>query len=66
MKAFVPVTDDILDSLNGAEALVPYRPGLPLASQFAAVEPSPQGGFNPDAIRAGRPDANPVPQPCPR
>jgi hypothetical protein len=66
MKAFVPVTDETLDALNGTETLVPYRPGLPLASQFAVTEPPVGNGLNPDEVRAGRPDAGPVRRPCPR
>lgn len=66
MKAFVPVTDDTFDALNETETLVPYRPGLPLANQFALTEPRPGDGFNPDEVPAGRPDADPVQQPCPR
>ena len=66
MKAFVPVTDDTLDALDGTETLVPYQPGLPLASQFAATEPPSLDVFNRDAVRAGRPDAGPVLLPCPR
>jgi hypothetical protein len=34
MKAFVPLTDAVLAGLDGTETLVPYRPGLPLASQL--------------------------------
>jgi len=40
MKAFVPLTDAILDGLDGTETLVPYRPGLPLAGpRDPAVRP---------------------------
>ena len=33
MKVFVPVTDDMLDNPDLAELLVPYQPGIALASQ---------------------------------
>ena len=66
MKAFTPVTDDFLDALTGTEMLVPYRPGLPLASQFAVTEPPAGTGFNPDEAPAGRPGVSSVPLPCPR
>jgi hypothetical protein len=66
MKAFVPLTDDELDALVGTEALVPYQPGLPLASQIGVVPPAGAEAFSPGATGARRPDAAPVPQLCPR
>jgi hypothetical protein len=66
MKAFVPLNDNNLDGLSATEALVPYRPGLPLVSQFGSGRTWSEDVFNPDEVRARRRDAGPVQQPCPR
>lgn len=36
MKIFIPLTDDMLDSLNASASLVPYRLGLTPISQLTA------------------------------
>ena len=66
MKAFVPLTDDELYALGETDSLVPYRPGLPLASQFDITPPAVAEPFSPDGAEARRPDAPPAPQLCPR
>ena len=66
MKAFVPLTDDELYALGGTESLVPYRPGLPLASQFSIAPPAVEEPFSPAATEAGHRDAPPAPLLCPR
>ena len=39
MKVFIPLTDDMLDTLDCAERLVPYTPGaIPLSAIPAAVK----------------------------
>jgi hypothetical protein len=63
MNIFVPLTDDMLDQLNGDVRLVPYQVGLPLLSQQEASQPD--TNFSPDEAQA-RPLLSPLtPQPCP-
>lgn len=66
MKAFVPLTDEELLGLRGTEPLVPYRPGLPLASQFGVMPSTGDRKLSPDAAEVRRRDARPIPQPCRR
>ena len=66
MKAFVPLTDEEILGLRGTERLVPYRPGLPLASQLTATPLTDGKKLSPDAAEVRRRDAHPVPRPCRR
>lgn len=66
MKVFIPLTDAILDGLDGTETLVPYRPGLPLSGPTNAAGPPAGKRLSPDPVRGRRPAAPPAPLPCPR
>jgi hypothetical protein len=66
MKAFIPFTDDQIYALRETDSLVPYRPGLPLASQFSAAPQADQEPVNPGATEARHRDAGSTLQLCPR
>ena len=38
MKVFVPLTDDMLDQLNGTETILPYQVGMRLEPQLKQSE----------------------------
>lgn len=58
MKVFVPLNDDIPQNLEDSARLVPYRPGLPLCSQFEILDRHgkiiSRGLITADPVRAGR------------
>lgn len=37
MKIFIPLTDDMLDTLNASMSLVPYQPGVPSIGQLTGT-----------------------------
>jgi len=38
MKIFIPLNEELLENREFAEAIIPYRPGLPAISQIPAVD----------------------------
>lgn len=70
MKVFVPMNDEVPAQLEDDARLVPYRPGLPLCSQFEILDRhgvvTSRGRITADRVRAGRLSEHPVPPPFPR